>query len=315
MALNISVILPTYKRDKILHNTLTQLLEQNLSPLEIIVIDQTEKHDSGVQAFLDKLIRENKIRYIYQDTPHANMARNRGFKESRGDIVLLLNDDIVMGEDLVGAHLINYKDHTIAAVSGQVLEPGEVPTDKFPPQFYRKYTGWMYFPLNFSKRMEVINLNSCNLSIRRDIIIEAGGFDENFIKTYFDDTDFSIRVHKLCVKKGLRTIHDPKATLFHLKEPTLPGENRPSGLNEYVVADRYAWMTWLYFFLINFGLYASWEILLRLRTCVFRRKNILRPHYLLVAFLEFILGLEKALMLIKGGRRLPFLKSYENLTY
>lgn len=304
---NLSVILPAYKRDKILCNTLKALLDQKPLPLEIIVVDQTKSHDPQTQEFLENLIRENKIRYIYQDLPHANMARNRGIRESKGEIVLILNDDIIItGRNFIAAHIFNYQDPTIAAVSGQALEDGNEPTDKLPRRYYRRYTGWMYFPLNFSKRTEVVNLNACNLSMRREILIEAGGFDENFIKTYFDDTDLSLRVHKICLKKGLKTIHEPQASLIHLK--SRGGENRPSGINEYVVADRYTWMTWLYFFLINFGLYGGWEILLRLRSCVFRKKNILKPYYLWSAFLEFVIGMQKALELISKGRKLPFRK-------
>lgn len=298
---NLSVILPTYGRDEILHNVLKQLLDQEVEALEIIVIDQTKKRKPEIKAFLDTLIRENKIRYIYQDVPHANVARNRGIRKAKGDIILILNDDIIIGHNFIGAHFSNYKDSTIAAVSGQVLEDGTAPTDKFPKCYYRRYTGWMYFPLNFSKRMQVINLNACNLSIRKEIIFEAGGFDENFIKTYFDDTDLSLRVHKICCTRGLKAVHDPVSTLIHLKEK---GGNRPGGINEYVIADRYAWMTWLYFFLMDFGIFGLWEIALRLRSCVLRKKNILRPYYLWLAFLEFIVGMNKALRLIRKGRRL-----------
>ena len=310
---NLSVILPTYKRDKILCEVLNQLLDQNTLPLEIIVIDQTKNHDPDTQVILTNLIRENKIKYIYQDLPHANMARNRGVREAKGEIILILNDDILIDRNLIWTHYANYKDPTLAAVSGQVLKKAEEATDKLPSRYYRKFTGWTYFPLNFSKRVEVINLNACNLSMRREIFIEVGGFDENFIKTYFDDTDLSLRVYNLCLKKGLKTIHDPEASLIHLMEPTSPGENRPSGKNQYVVADSDAWMTWFYFFLINFGLYASWDILLRLRACVFRKKNILRPKYLWVALLEFVIGLEKALRLIRKGRRLGFVKEEDNV--
>lgn len=301
--LDLSVVLPTYNRDEILCNTLRQLLGQNPKALEVIVIDQTKKHNYQTQTFLENLIKGNKIRYIHQDLPRANVARNRGIRESKGEIILILNDDIIMGPNFIGAHFANYKDPAIAAISGQVLEDGNAPTDELPKHYYRRYTGWMFFPLNFSKRIEVINLNACNLSIRRDILLESGGFDENFIKTYFDDTDLSLRVHNLCFKKGFKTIHDPQASLIHLKTP---GGNRPGGLNEYVVADRYAWMTWFYFFLMDFGIYGFREISFRLRTCVFRKKNILRPYYLWVAFLEFVIGMQKALQLIRKGRKLPF---------
>lgn len=309
---NLSVIIPTYKRDKILCEVLSQLLSQNPLPLEIIVIDQTKEHDSNTRTILEDLIRGDKIKYIYQDAPHANMARNRGVREARGEIVLILNDDIVISRNLIQAHYANYKDPNLVAVSGQVLGKTEEATDKFPPQYYRKYTGWTHFPLNFSKRVEVVNLNACNLSMRREIFREVGGFDENFIKTYFDDTDLSLRVHNLCLRRGFKTIHDPDASLIHLMEPTAPGENRPSGKNQYIIADSDAWMTWLYFFLINFGLYASWEILLHLRACVFRKKNILNPKYLWLAFLEFVIGLRKALRLIRKGRRFGFIKEKNN---
>jgi GT2 family glycosyltransferase len=299
---NLSVILPTYGRDKILTDVLRQLVDQDPQPLEIIVVDQTCKHTCEVKAFLDSLIREKKIRYIIQNEAHANVARNRGILEAKGEIVLILNDDIIIKQDLIGKHFANFDDPSVAAVSGAVLEGVTELTDELPRPFYRRYTGWIHFPLNYSKRVEAINLNSCNLSIRRDIIIELGGFDENFSRTYFDDSDLSFRMHKLCLKKGLKTLHDPQLSIIHLKEPT--GGWRPSGINDYVIADRYAWMTWIYFFLLDFGFYGSWDILIRLRTCVFRKKNVFKPYYLWVAFLEFIIGFAKALTLIRGGRKL-----------
>ncbi len=299
---DLSVILPTCNRESILVNVLKQLLEQEPKPLEIIVIDQTDKHDFKTKDFLDALIKEGRIRYIYQEEKHANVARNRGIIESRGEIVLILNDDIVVQKDLVGKHFDNFKDLSIAAVSGAVLEHVTELTDEFPPDYYRKYTGWIHFPLNYSKRVETINLNSCNLSMRRDIAMEVGGFDENFYYTYFDDSDLSLRVHKLCLKRGLRTIHDPELCIVHLREPT--GGLRPSGINDYVVADRYAWMTWLYFFILDFGFCAYLDLFIYFRNCVFRKKNILRPYYLWLAFKEFIIGLFKAIGLIIRGRRL-----------
>jgi len=301
-SVDLSVILPTYRREHILVNVLRQLLEQSPMPLEIIVIDQTDKHDFKTKDLLDTLIKEGRIKYIYQEEKHANIARNRGIIESKGEIILILNDDIIIPKDLVGKHFDNFKDPSIVAVSGAVLENVTELTDKFPPSYYRKYTGWIHFPLNYSKRVETINLNSCNLSIRRDIAIEVGGFDENFYRTYFDDTDLSLRMHKLCLRRGLKTIHDPGVCIMHLKEPT--GGLRPSGINDYVVADRYSWMTWLYFFILDFGFYAYLDIFIYIRTCVFRKRNILRPYYLWVAFQEFVIGLLKTIGLIIRGRRL-----------
>jgi GT2 family glycosyltransferase len=157
--------------------------------------------------------------------------------------------------------------------------------------------------LNFSRRCETINLNSCNLSIRKNVVVEAGGFDENYIKTFFDDTDLALRVRRVCLNKGLKVVHDPQASLTHLKSE---GGDRPSGINEYIIADRHAWMVWIYFFVSNFGLYAYREILIRLKSVVFRRVNLFRPRYLGIAFAEFIFGFSLALKAIKKGRKLGF---------
>jgi glycosyltransferase involved in cell wall biosynthesis len=300
---DISVIIPTYNRRDVLRDTVNSLLKEETQPLEIIVIDQTAD-DVPFEIFRKSLsaLAEN-LQFITQKEANANVARNRGIRESRGSILLFLDDDVVFAPGFLERHFLNYGDLSIAAVSGQVLEEGQAPTDIIPKEYYRRHTGWLYFPLNFSRRSEVINLTSCNLSIRREVIVEAGGFDENYIKTFFDDSDLSLRVHRLCLVKKLKTIHDPAAGLLHLKAR---GGDRPSGINQYVIADRTTWMIWLYFLVNNFGLLAWPEIANRFRRTVLRKVNLLHPKYLVMAFLEFILGCCKALKVIKQGRKLGF---------
>ncbi|HTZ11136.1 MAG TPA: glycosyltransferase [Candidatus Margulisiibacteriota bacterium] len=304
----LSVIIPTYNRYGVLFDTLRLLSQQSLKPLEIIVIDQTTPSAQAKHLKEAISMEVPYLRFIDSAFPNASIARNRGIREARSDLLLFLDDDVVMPVDLLEKHFSNYSDQKIAAVSGQVLENGEKPTEEFSRSYYLKHTGWTYFPLNYSRRCEVINLNSCNLSIRKEIIIEAGGFDENYIRTFFDDTDLALRVHRVCLKKGLKAVHDPQATLIHLRSA---GGNRPAGLNEYIIADRYAWMVWLYFLIINFGLYSYQEILRRLRYAVFRRVNFLKPRYLVMALAEFLLGFSLALKAIKRGRRLGFLHDDE----
>jgi len=299
---NLSVVIPTYNRYPILIRLIEDLLKQIPKPLEILVIDQTEEAETLREKFLAKFIEEKTIKYIYQKCIHANRARNRGIYESKGEIILILNDDVIISDNFIQNHMKNFLDPLVAAVSGAVIEDNKGLVDYFPAQYYRKYTGWMHFPLNYSLRCEVINLNACNMSVRREIIFAVGGFDENFTHTYFDDTDLSLRIHRLCKKKGLKTIHDPEPYLIHLK---LPGGKRPSGFNEYVVADRYAWRTWLYFFIIDFYfVFAIWEIFLRIRSCIFRKKNFQKPFYLFIAIREFLFGLTEAVIFVLKGRKL-----------
>jgi hypothetical protein len=104
--------------------------------------------------------------------------------------------------------------------------------------------------------------------------------------------------------RGARVVHDPGAKLRHLKVPA--GGKRPGQLNEYVIADSNRWYIWCYFFFINFGSRCWREIAMRLRGCVFRRKNVMKPWYLAIAIACFVVGAARALGAIRRGRRLPF---------
>lgn len=302
-SVDISAIVVTYNRDGALRQTLECLLAQRPAPREIIVVDQTSRHSEETQFFIEQLIAEGRINYIFQPEPNAQRARNRAIFEARGEVLLFVDDDVIMDERLVGAHWKNYEDSEMAAVCGFYLEPNEQPVDQLPDDCNDPVTGWVYFPHCYTRRVECYLLPTCNGSIRREVAVRLGGFDENYTYTHFDDTDFSCRLKAL----GVMAVHDPEAQLIHLKEPS--GGKRPGGANEYVIADSNRWYIWLYFFWMNFR-WRSWrEILLRLRRCVFRRKNVTRPWYMVLAIAHFLSGGWRAAVAIRGGRRLGFART------
>lgn len=296
---DISIVVPTYNRDAVLIGTLKGLLAQDPMPREILVVDQSPSHDPPTTAFLKQLQDNLRIRYFHQSEPNAQKARNLGIREARGSIILFVDDDVVMGEKFVEAHWRNYRaDTDLAAVCGFYLEPGEQPLDEMPLEYRRPTTGWIYMPHCYSKRIECWLLPTCNGSVKRSIALKLGGFDENYTHTLLDDTDFACRLKKL----GIKSVHDPEARLFHLKEKS--GGKRPGGIDEYVVADSNKWYTWFYFFGINFG-WKSWrELTSRWRRYVLHRRNLAHPYSLLSANAHCFVGLIRALVALKHGRRL-----------
>ena len=297
--LDVSVIVVTYNRNAPLRQTLECLCNQNPAPREIIVVDQTKEHDEPTQQFLQTAITQGRIRYIFQPEPNAQRARNRAISEARGEVLLFVDDDVFMDESLVGAHWKNYDDPEISAVCGYYTEPGDHPTNELTEDCKVPITGWIYFPHSYTKRTDCYALPTCNGSIRKQVAIDLGGFDENYAYTLLDDTDLGCRLKAA----GLKVIHDPSARLIHLKEST--GGKRPGGINEYVIADRKRWFTWLYFFWMNFRWDGRSEISRRLRACIFRRKNLVRPWYLILAFWHFCAGVAQASGAIRKGRQLP----------
>jgi len=302
---DISAIVVTYNRDESLKKTLECLLQQDPAPCEIIVVDQSQRHDEATQRLLDQSIAEQRLRYLIQPQPNAQRARNRAIQEARGEVLLFVDDDVVMDEHLVGAHWKNYADEEIGAVCGYYVEPDEdrefeTPCDELPDYCKDPMTGWIYFPHCYTRRTICYSVPTCNGSVRREVAIRLGGFDENYTYTHFDDTDFSCRLKAL----GVKAVHDPEARLVHLKE--MSGGKRPGGIDDYVIADSNRWYIWCYFFWMNFRWHGWREIGKRLRGCVFRRKNIIRPWYLAIAFWHFLNGAQRAAVAIHGGRKLGF---------
>jgi GT2 family glycosyltransferase len=297
--MNVSAIIPTYNRSAVLKRTLATVFALRPLPHELFVVDQSDEPDPEIAAFLRTAPAALRVHYLRQRPPDAQAARNQAAIAASGELLLFLDDDVLLDEDLVAAHVANYADPSVGAVGGFYLEPGEEPTEALPREYYRKHTGWIYFPHGHTRRIDSGLFPSCNGSIRRELLLRAGGFDQNYIRTLLDDTDLSCRLRRM----GVRIVHDPHARARHLKEPS--GGRRPRGSNEYVIADSATWQIWWYFFWSNFGWRAWRDIFSRFRHCVLRRVNVVRPWYLAAAMFHFVRGALRAGAAVRAGRNLP----------
>ena len=276
--------------------TLRKIAALNQMPEEIWVMEQSKNIEADVGKACEELPCKIHLRHLSR--PGAQAARNQAAKESSADILLFLDDDVDPEPRLVEAHLENYRDPTIHAVAGFYLEPGESETSQ-PKDgiWWRPLTQLERYPAAYSKRVDSPLWPSCNGSIRREVFLKLGGFDENYRYTLLDDTDLAVRMQKA----GYRCVHDPKARLFHRKEPT--GGNRPVKPGDRVIANREKWYTWFYFFWVNYGLLGLGEILFRIRTHIFRRPYFLRPALLRGALQEMGAGLAMAMRAMVAGRK------------
>jgi GT2 family glycosyltransferase len=295
--MKLAVVIPSLERARSLAATLGKL--RALQPMadEFWVMDQSKEADVEIKKFCQEF--PAKIRLYQQLRPSAQTARNQAAKESSADILLFLDDDVDPEPDLVGAHLENYRDPSIHAVAGFYLEPGESETGQAKDGiWWRPLTQLEKYPASFRERVDSPLWPSCNGSIRREVFLKLGGFDENYRYTLLDDTDLAVRMQRA----GYRCVHDPKARLFHRKEPT--GGNRTVKPGDRVIASREKWYTWFYFFWMNYGVLGLGEIFFRMRTNVFRRPYFLKPDLLLLAFCEMTNGVGQSIWAILEGRKL-----------
>lgn len=297
--LKASVIIPTYNREKELRQILELLSKQDRPADEILVIDQTPNHEPQTKMLLEEFVRENKIRLLCQDKASLSMARNYGIRESRGDILIFIDDDVLFESNFIKAHLNNYADKDVDGVSGMVLSP-EIPepTENIRPDLFDHPFGWLDFPLNFSRRTKTILMVGCNFSIKKSMAIKVRGSDNNFIgSARCEDNDFSWRV--FCA--GGRIVHDPLVKVFSLS--TAYGGCR-------FLRERWhlpsvdELQNVLYFYLKDFSLcYKMLSIIKKFRQWVLNKGNLANPYYFFVAFMRFGIALVRAINLWASGSK------------
>lgn len=224
-AADISVVIPTYCREQVLVDTVEALLQQDDPAGEIILVDQSPQHEPTVANCLEKWSREGDVSWLRLTEPSIPRAMNQGLLAAQKSIVLFLDDDIIPDRKLVACHAVNYRDESICAVVGQILQPGEVVMRGLAPNRGSGIWRDLDFSFSSSHPAYLANCMAGNLSVRRDVAIETGGMDENFVGVaYRFETEFARR---LVLHTGRKIRFDPAASLKHLQTGT--GGTRSKG--------------------------------------------------------------------------------------
>jgi GT2 family glycosyltransferase len=202
----VSIVIPTYRRGSILLQTIDHLLAQQPRAAEILVVDQTERHDDADAVRLATLAGEGVIRWVRLDAPSIPRAMNAGLVHASHSVVLFLDDDIRPDPGLVAAH---WEAHCRlpagTLVAGRVLQPWQEGRD------HSSETPFHFATLRARTVSEFIG---CNFSVQRAQAIGIGGFDENFVRVaYRYEAEFA---HRL-LRSGGSIRFEPGACLHHLK--------------------------------------------------------------------------------------------------
>ncbi len=208
----VSVIIATYNREGVLCDTIGQVLSEQYDNKEVVIIDQTVEHELATRNYLESV--SARIRYIRMDHPSVTEAENIGIKAATGEILLFVDDDVNFEPGFIAAHVRNYVDPAVWGVAGQVLEIGHRPKTRLAGVCSAARFGYFFFRHDYAYRARVPNIPEGNASFRRQALLDVGLFDESYRENgYLFGMDLSLRV----AKAGGRIVHDPAATLLHLR--------------------------------------------------------------------------------------------------
>jgi glycosyltransferase involved in cell wall biosynthesis len=219
---SISVVLPTYKREVHMVDTMRLLVGQLGSEDEIVVVDQTPRHEPATDAALRELVSKGCVRLYRKTIPSQAEAMNVAALVARGTVLLFLDDDIIPLPGLLEAHRAAFAGHDPPpATCGQVLQPwNEVPLERV-----KNFD--LDFDAAYGQPCSIIALMAGNFAIPRETFISVGGMDENYRGyNYRNDSELAYRIYE---RTGKRLTFLPDASIRHL---LAAGGNRAFGAKD-----------------------------------------------------------------------------------
>ncbi|WP_419701565.1 glycosyltransferase family 2 protein [Mucilaginibacter sp. NFX135] len=182
MEIKLSVVIPTYRRPKLLLNCLNALTAQNFDPGAFEVIVVSDGPDKLTETMLTNWSKLNYplVRYFHTDEKKGPAAaRNYGWLNARAKLVAFTDDDCLPDENWLQAFYSHYQQEHIAAFSGKTIVPlPEKPTD------YELNTAGL-------QSADFITANCC---CTKKALALAGGFDEQFTMAWREDSDLEFKL-------------------------------------------------------------------------------------------------------------------------
>ena len=173
--LRASIIIATYQRHEGLRRLLGQLATQSVpaDKFEAIVVD-----DGSIVPFeLPDGKAPYALRLIRQSNAGPAAARHRGIEAARGEILVVIDDDMQIERDFLERHLAAHPEGTRRAALGPIIpDPG---VDNLPlfEQWNAQRLDRVTRGAASGVRIRGNNMWTGNVSFRREDYLAVGGFD------------------------------------------------------------------------------------------------------------------------------------------
>jgi GT2 family glycosyltransferase len=224
---SVSIIIPTKNQFGLLRTCIESVTSLTDYPSYELVVVDNGSDDPRVLKYLQFLGSRERIRVLHDPLVPFNYSalNNRAIKTTRGEFLVLMNNDIEVIEPgwlremishalrpevgTVGAKLL-YGDRTVqhAGVITGIGRGGEGVAShahKGLPQDHIGFCGRACAVQSFSA------VTAACLAVRRRLYMKLGGLDEKNLAVAYNDVDFCLRVREA----GLLTVWTPHATLLH----------------------------------------------------------------------------------------------------
>jgi len=202
--MKVSVVIPTYNCSRTIIKCANSLLNIDYpkSEMEIIFVDDGST-DNTKELLKQYAQKNNIIKFFEQTHKGPASARNIGINNASGDIIVFTDSDCIVPPDWI-IKLVNKFNKDIGAVGGS-LKPFSLDTTSEIFEQYRRDS-------LYGHEEHIIDaLPSCNLAVKKEVLLKIKGFDESFKYPSSEDYDLCYRIRDA----GYKILYDPSIAILH----------------------------------------------------------------------------------------------------
>lgn len=219
--MNISIVIPNYNGEKLLKENLPKVVEAikdyKGGTIEIIISDDASS--DGSVAFLQEFlptIKEKQITgklVLSKRRTNGGFSKNvnRGVKIATGDVLLLLNSDVIPHKGFLKPLLKHFNEPKVFAVGcmDESIENGKVILRGRGIGKWER--GFLLHSAGSLDGQNTLWVSGGSGAFRKSMWDKLGGLNEIFNPFYWEDIDLSYRAQKA----GFLTLFEKESTVIH----------------------------------------------------------------------------------------------------
>ena len=217
----VSVIVPTYGRPERLGQLLVTLLQQDClsNQYEVIVVD--DGSPEAVGEMVNRFAERSQVAVKCLRTSHGGpaVARVRGADQARGELLVFVDDDMLVGFDFLREHIAAHREAGPAAVNCLFEWRVKAQPESFQRWYSHRVGEWaasrrsaMRAIGNGLFEIQNVLLTTANISVARSDYERVGGFDTGYVFSC-EDQDFGLRL----ADAGVRGVVTTRTRAVHVE--------------------------------------------------------------------------------------------------
>ncbi len=179
------MIIPTFNRAHLIRRAVDSVLAQHYPRFELLVVDDGSEDDTCQR--LEPLIKQGRLRYLFQANRGVSAARNLGIRASEGELLAFLDSD----DQWLPDKLSRQADYFAANPQAQLVQTQEIWIRRGrrvnPKRKHLKRAGDI-----FIDSVELCLISPSAVMLRRSLLAEVGLFDEKLLGA--EDYDLWLRI-------------------------------------------------------------------------------------------------------------------------